>query len=162
MPAARAEDLQAAGKAMLEARLQGSPLRQESPIKFDLQPTEEFEMIHERHTALIEQLDRQRQTIEQLEDENRELKSTNATLEQNIASGSSRPVATPSAAGGEAAKNDEHVDSLRQTLEQVRQNVQAREPHCRRVMTPNAFKLRTLFFCFVSKKCVSVLCHRTL
>jgi hypothetical protein len=51
MPAARAEDLQTAGKAMLEARLQGSPLRQESPIKFDLQPTEEFEMIHERHSA---------------------------------------------------------------------------------------------------------------
>ena len=131
MPATKAGELQAIGQAMLEARMQGSPLRQDSPMKFDLQPTQDFEMIHERHMALVQQLERQRDTIEQLEAENRSLKSTNATLQQNVVSGS-QPAAVQLASGTEATgiNANEDMASLRETLEQVRQNVQASSTVC--------------------------------
>jgi hypothetical protein len=133
MPGASEEALNV-GKAAFEHHLQQGPAVQaESPVRKALGQGDDVstQMVVERHTELLAQLQRQRTTIEQLESANQKLQNENTMLQQGVgveqggfSDEGQGAFGVPSSEAGSQGDNSKVVRELQAALEQVRQTVQ--------------------------------------
>jgi len=95
-------------------------------------PSQDVEMVVERHTALVTQLQLQREMVDALEAENHKLIVENAQLHDAVGSGGvvDSEGSNNIMHSSDAPNSDESavIIELKHTLEQVRQNVQAVPP----------------------------------
>lgn len=91
---------------------------------------DDVEMVVERHTALVTQLQRQRDVMESLEVENHMLKEEIVQLQHASRDIMQQQASTDQTHDNGAASSDDSavILELKQTLEKVRQNVQVKCP----------------------------------